>query len=289
MVRPMLLAIGDLHEGILIQLPTDPVRGADTTVRSARLRAGSAANVAAIDAEMGGTPRFLGQVGDDGIGRMLADDLRSRGVETMIRHVGGTGVVVTMIGPGGRSRLLDRGASPKLSLIDSSVLDGVAQVYLPASVFVEDPLASAVDRLMAEIRDLRIPVVIGGPGSAELEQLGEAHFLELVAAAQPDVVVLNRGEHAAIGIAPRTGIDGARCTVITAGARPTVVIEGSRPVESVAVPPVDAIRDRTGVGDGFLAGFMASRRTGADAVAASHAGHRVAAKVLMRLGPSTTG
>ena len=282
----MLLAIGDLQEEILIQLPTDAERGAATPVRSARMRAGSAANVAAIDAESGGTPRFVGQVGDDCIGHLLAEDLRSRGVETRIRHEGGTGVGVTMVGSDHRSRLLDRGASLRLSLIDSSVLDGVSQVYLAASAFVEDPLASAVDRLLAEIHDLRLPVVLGGPGQAELGHLGEQHFLDLVATVHPDAVVLNREEHAALGMAPRGGIRGASATVITAGARPTVVVEEGKRVESAAVPPVTDIRDRTGVGDGFLAGFMASRRAGADAISATHAGHRIAAKVLGRLGPS---
>lgn len=282
----MLLSIGDLQEQILIQLPSDPVRGAETAVRSARLRGGSAANVAAIDAEGGGGPRFVGQVGDDGIGRVLAADLRSRGVETLIRHVGGTGVVVTMVGGKSRSRLVDRGASRRLSLVEPSVLDGVSQIYFAASAFVDDPMASAVDRLMAEIRDRAIPVVIGGPGPADLAQIGERHFLELIAAAEPDAVVLNRAEHSALGIPAREAITGARCTVVTAGARPTLVMEGTAGAASVPVPPVEVIHDRTGVGDGFVAGFMASRRTGADGVAATHAGHRIAAKVLGQLGPS---
>ncbi len=281
-----LLTIGDLQEEILVRLATDPVRGADTAVRSARVRGGSAANVAAIDAETGGTPRFIGQVGDDAIGHVLLEDLRRRGVDTVVRQGGGTGVIITTVGGGVRSRLVDRGASRRLPMIEASVLTGVDQIYLAASAFTEDPLASALDRLMAEVRDARIPVVIGGPGTAELDQLGVDPFLQLVAAVGPDAVVLNRAEHANLGLAPRDGVAGARATVITAGARPTVVIEGDRAPEAVAVAPVEGVRDRTGVGDGFLCGFMASRRTGADAVAAAHAGHRVAAKVLVRLGPT---
>ena len=47
----MLLTVGDLLEEILIQLRSPPRQGVDSTVRSARVRGGSAANVAAIDAE----------------------------------------------------------------------------------------------------------------------------------------------------------------------------------------------------------------------------------------------
>jgi len=58
---------------------------------------------------------------------------------------------------------------------------------------------------------------------------------------------------------------------------------------SVEVRPVEHVRDFTGVGDGFIAGYIASRSTGADAVSATHTAHRVAEKVLANLGPSTTG
>ena len=48
----MLLTIGDLLEEILVRLDAAPVRGVVSSVRSARVRGGSAANVAAIDAEI---------------------------------------------------------------------------------------------------------------------------------------------------------------------------------------------------------------------------------------------
>ena len=77
----MLVCVGDLLEEVLVRLPHDPVRGGDTAVRSFRRRGGSAANVAAIDAEAGGRSRFVGQVGDDDLGRRLVEDLSRRGVE----------------------------------------------------------------------------------------------------------------------------------------------------------------------------------------------------------------
>ena len=285
----MLLAVGDLLEEILIQLRAAPVRGVDSSVRSARVRGGSAANVAAIDAEMGGTPRFVGQVGDDALGHVLVDELRSRGVEVRVDHLGGTGVVVTTVGQGSRTRLVDRGASRGPAAIDLEVLDGVTQIYIAASAFTEDPLATAVDRFLAEVRDRRLPLVLGGPTAADLELLGAEPFHELVRTAQPDAVVLNRHEHHALGLHPREPLAGAGVTVVTAGVRPTLVIPPHGEAASVPVPPIDSLRDRTGAGDGFVAGFLASRRTGADPVSATNAGHRVAARVLRNLGPTTKG
>lgn len=281
----MLVCVGDLLEEVLVRLRTDPVRGGDTNVRAARVRGGSAANVAAITAELGGHPRFVGQVGDDHVGHTLAEDLRRRGVAVHATFAGGTGVIVTMVGTGGRSRLVDRGASRRLSSIGRDCLDDADQLYLAGSAFTEDPFASAIDRLLGEAAELAVPVTIGGPSVSELDALGAEAFLALSRALGPAHVVVNRAEHSALGLSPRQAVPGARVTVVTNGRRPTLVIEGDT-ARSVEVPPVDGVLDRTGVGDGFLAGFLRSRRTGADAVAAAHAGHRVAARVLGRLGPT---
>jgi len=284
----VLLCIGDLYEELLVGVSEPLAKGAETSVRSARIRGGSAANVAAISSEIGIETRFVGQVGDDSVGRTLVDDLKSRGVDTMVHHSGGTGVAITLVGDG-RSRLIDRGASRRLHSIHPDILEGVGMVYLAASVFTEDPLASAVDHLMGEIHDRQLQVTVGGPGSADLKSLGAAAFLELVAAIRPDTVIMNSAEHKSLGLLSRAAIHGADNSVITSGRRPTVVVPRRGNATSVEVRPVDKVRDRTGVGDGFIAGYIASRATGADAASATNAGHRVAAKVLCHLGPTTQG
>ena len=47
--------------------------------------------------------------------------------------------------------------------------------------------------------------------------------------------------------------------------------------------------DRTGAKDGFVAGYLMSRRAGATPVAAVDAAHRVMALVMARVGPTTRG
>ena len=282
----MLVCVGDLLEEVLVRLRADPVRGGDRNVRAARVRGGSAANVAALTAELAGHPRFVGQVGDDHVGHTLVEDLRRRGVAVHPSFAGGTGVIITMIGQGGRSRLIDRGASRRQAYIEPDCLDEATQLYLAGSAFTEDPFASAVEQLLGEAADARVPVTIGGPSVTELEGLGVDGFLALCTAVAPSHVVLNRAEHSALGLSPRQPIDGVATTVVTNGRRPTLVID-TDDATSVEVPPVADVLDRTGVGDGFLAGFLRSRHAGADAAAAAHAGHRAAARVLRHLGPTT--
>ena len=97
-------------------------------------------------------------------------------------------MVITTVGQGVRTRLVDRGASRGPASLHHVDLAEVSQIYLAAAAFTEEPLASAVETLLAAARDWKLPVVVGGPSSADLEALGADEFLELVRTLQPDAV-----------------------------------------------------------------------------------------------------
>jgi len=69
------------------------------------------------------------------------------------------------------------------------------------------------------------------------------------------------------------------------GARGSCLLSRDGCIDAPAL--ASRVRATTGAGDAFIAGYMASRSTGADAASATNAGHRVAAKVLVNLGPTT--
>ena len=281
----MLLTIGDLLEEVLVRLPGVPGHGHDTAVRTRRVRGGSAANVAAITAELGGPARFVGRVGDDGPGHELADDLAATGVDTRLERRGRTGVAISLLDDRGRRRLVDRGASRLLAAIDREVLDDVHQLYLATSALVDEPLAGVIDHLLGDARDRGIAVTLGGPRPEDLHDFGGDAFLALAVALEPESVVVGRPEHAALGRAADAGVPGAATTIVTDGPRPTTVIERGRPRREVDVAPVE-VRDLTGVGDAFRAGYLLSRGSGANPAAATVAGHRAAGRVAARLGPT---
>jgi sugar/nucleoside kinase (ribokinase family) len=68
------------------------------------------------------------------------------------------------------------------------------------------------------------------------------------------------------------------------GPLPTDVIEAGVLAARVDVAPVPGIRDLTGAGDAFAAGFLAAVLHGADSAAACRAGHASAASVLANPG-----
>ena len=93
----MLATVGDLVDDIVLCLihqaedatsepgPLAIRLGADTDCVVSRRRGGSAANVAAVAAELGSPVRFIGCVGRDPIGQALAAELTTAGVDVVGR------------------------------------------------------------------------------------------------------------------------------------------------------------------------------------------------------------
>ena len=283
----MLLTIGDLVEELVVELPDGMRRGHVAEVRTIRVRGGSAANVAAITCERGGSARFVGQVGADALGNSLVADLQRRGVDTQVIAHGVTGVTVNLLQQGYRTTLVDRGASSTLAAVDAEVLVGAVQLFVPGRSLMSDPLATAVEGIVTGAMERRVPITLTGLSADEVADYGAAAFAEMVTAVRPDTVIFTRRDHARLGLEPDQPVEGSGCTIVVGPERTTVITaEGWH--HRMPSLPADVV-DRTGAEDGFVAGYLMSRRAGAAPVAAVDAAHRVMSLVLARVGPTTRG
>ena len=283
----MLLTIGDLVEELVVELPDGMRRGHVAEVRTLRVRGGSAANVAAITCERGGSARFVGQVGADALGGSLVADMRQRGVDVHVIDHGVTGVTVNLLQQGYRTTLVYRGASSRLATADPEVLVGAVQLFVPARSLMADPLATVVEGLIAGAMERRVPITLTGLSADEVVHFGATAFAELVTAVQPDTVIFTARDHARLGLEPDQPIEGSGCTVVIGPERTAVVTaEG---IHHRELSPPATVVDRTGATDGFVAGYLMSRRTGAAPVAAVDAAHRVMSLVMASVGPTTRG
>ncbi|MYH00565.1 MAG: carbohydrate kinase family protein [Acidimicrobiaceae bacterium] len=283
----MLLTIGDLVEELTVELADGMRRGRVAEARTIRVRGGSAANVAAITCERGGAARFVGQAGADAMGASLVADLRRRGVDARVSTHGVTGVVINLLQAGYRTTLVDRGASANLNSADDDVLHGVVQLFVPARSLLADPLATVVEGIVATAQQRRVPMTLTGLSADEVAYFGAAAFLDLVATLRPDAVIFTARDHARLELGPDEPVEGSGSTVVL-GSERTAVITADGLQHRRSSPPT-TVMDRTGATDGFVAGYLMSRRAGATHVAAVDAAHRVMSLVMARPGPTTVG
>lgn len=276
----MLGAIGDLVEDVVVRLG-GPVRlASDTEARIVRRRGGSAANVCVTAAQVAGSARFLGQVGDDRTADGLLADLAAAGVELAVRRGGRTGTIVVLVDEHGeRTMLSDRGASTELVDADPGWLDGLHTLHVPVYSLVVEPLASTTLNLVVEARRRGLRVSVDASSVGAIEAFGVDALVARVAALRPAVLLANDDEAACLGAVGLARI-GAGLTVVKRGAAPVLLACPGLAAVEVPARELGAVTDTTGAGDAFAAGLLVALADGAEPVEAVEFGHDAAARLL---------
>lgn len=258
-----LLVVGELNADIVVHGDVEPVFGqVEKIVDSLQVcGGGSAAIFAAGAARLGLKVLFTSIVGDDVFGRLMLDLLREAGVDVshvIIDPALSTGATIHLVRSNGdRAMLTDLGSIPEITvdLVDPDWYYAARHLHV-ASPFLLEGLYPSMPGMMRRAKRAGMTVSLDPnwdpkerwnlrgffehldifmPNERELCAITRQSTLEAAAAqmaAQVPILAIKRGEKGALGV------------------------QGSQRVE---VPALNIpVRDTTGAGDTFDAGFLAA-------------------------------
>jgi sugar/nucleoside kinase (ribokinase family) len=291
-VRPVVV-VGDLMVDVVARMSGPLAVGSDTPAEVSYRPGGAGATVAAWLAARGVPVTLVARAGDDEAGRGAVDRLRGHGVDAT--HVAldvrrATGTCVVLVAPDGeRSMLPDAGANAALAAADlpDAAFAGGRHLHLAGYTLLRDgsPREAAVEALR-RARATGMTISVDPSSAAPIERFGAERFLDL--AGHPDLLMPNRDEAAALTgstdpvAAARVLSAHAREVVVTLGADGACWTDGRVVIDAPAIIPRTPVRDTTGAGDAFAAGFLAAWLDGAAAGGALEAGNALAARALER-------
>ncbi len=275
--------------------PAQALRLHDDMGACEEVSGGSAANTLAATAALGLRCAFVGQVGDDRLGRLFADDMATAGIGFPVAALADgtpTGRCLIIVTPDGhRTMNTAIGASEYLPIagLDHSLIADAAILYIEGYMWrTAEPRAAAQAGIVTAHAHRR-KVAFTLSSEFCIEQHGD-DFRALLAGGAIDILFANEGElHALTGLADfDAAVDRVAAQVplvfVTRGADGAIAVEaGVR--HAVAAEPIGPVVDTTGAGDLFAAGVFAGIAGGHDLGTTLRMGSVAAGKIITLVGP----
>ena len=235
------VVIGDALLDVRIVPSATAAPGGDVPADVAVARGGQGANVAVRLARRGVDVVLVTALAEDAAGTLVRAGLADEGVQLHVVPATMTGTVAVLVGPDGERTMYSQRVAFSERVSQSPPADWtVVSGYL----FLEPGSLRLAERT-AGARDGRV-VVLG----CDVPPDARARWRDAVAAARPDLVLLNADEAAWAG----DGLAGVTVVTDNSGAWARLFDDEIR----VAAASHGAVRDTTGAGDAFAAALVAS-------------------------------
>ncbi len=248
----LLCTFGDAVLDVVVELSRLPVADDDVPGEIALCAGGQAANVAAWYVVLGGRARLATRLGDDRTGILASAMLAEHGVEVVGGRGGKTGIVTSFVTPDGkRSMVSDRGAGAELDPLDveDAWFERGGRLHLSGYALFGEHSSSAAIVAGERARRAGATVSVDLSSAVLVATAGRAAVRRAVEACGATLVFANAAEHEAAG--PLAVEE----TVVKHGAAGYVLVDGDGEHRHGA-PRAGVVRDTTGAGDAFAAGWL---------------------------------
>ena len=244
-----IVTFGDLLLDVIVRLDEPLAPGADANAETRTLPGGQAANVAAWVAELGGEARCVVRRGDDPAGVWVGAALTALNVDVVGPVEGRTGVVVSLVAPGGeRTMASDRGTATLLSPADLDPGWFTCDcLHISGYALVASPIDAAAKRAAELARAAGARLSVDLSAWTRIRAHGADRFRDQLDTLAPDVVFGNEEEWDEVGVA-------GEVRIVKRGPSGFDVVRGGK-VERCQARDV-AVVDTTGAGDALAAGFL---------------------------------
>jgi sugar/nucleoside kinase (ribokinase family) len=279
---------GAIIHDTLVRPVENPQWGTTTIVETIEPHiGGNAANTSITLARVGVPVRTVGAVGSDDHGRFVLDALHHAGVDTNAVEIldEPTASTVGLVASDGRRMFLHR---PGVSAVrfaapiefDAKLIDGMGHYHL-ASLFI---LPNFRPHAAESLEGAR---AAGLTTSLDTNWDPRGEWLDALGPCLPglDFLFMNEDEARMVGLSPAEILArGVRTLVLKLGPRGCIVYA---PGFEASAPAFDVpVKDTTGAGDCFAAGFLAAWLRGAELVEAGRFANAVGALSVQEVGAS---
>lgn len=250
-----LASFGDLLLDVVVRLEEPLAAGSDVGAVTKLGAGGQAANVAAWAARLGADSTLIAVLADDVAGSLVQKELMGIGthVHGPRSAAGGTGVVVSLVGPDGERSLASSPAAAEefpSEAFESAWLEGCETLHVSGYSLVRGGTrdAALLAIRLARARGGRVSIDI--PPWTALRAFGPVAFRGLLETLSPDVLFATEAEWEILGGAYLA----APLTVLKRGPRGITIVAPDARLDLTAVP--GDVVDATGAGDALAAGFL---------------------------------
>ena len=255
---------------------------------------GSAGNTAAGLAALGCSVGFIGQVGDDELGRIYKHDIEAAGVRFPVAartDVGATArCLILVTGDAQRTMNTFLGAAQRLEAKDVDLAAVAAAKILYLEGYLWDPAEprAAMEAAIKAARAAGTRVAFTLSDSFCISRhrddfvaMIHAGLIDILFANEDEIIALageDEFEAAVAAVSPKVPV-----LVVTRSEKGAIAVAGAERAE-VAAEPIERLVDTTGAGDLFAAGFLAGQARGKSLEVSLKLGAIAAAEVIQHYG-----